>query len=131
MDEKEIKRLVGSFAEYVDYVWGNIGLPNATPLQKDICNTLQEGNRRLLIEAFRGVGKTYLTGAYATWRLLRNPNEKVLIVSASGTHATAISTFIHKLLGEVPLLEHLKPGVDQRNSVMAFDVSGCSATVQP
>jgi len=131
MDEKKIKRLVQSFPEYVDYIWGCIGLPNATPLQKDICETLQEGNRRLLIEAFRGVGKTYLTGAYATWRLLRNPNEKVLIISASGTHATAISTFIHKLLSEAPLLEHLKPGSDQRNSVMAFDVSGCKATVQP
>ena len=131
MQENEIQKLVQSFPEYVDYIWGCIGLPNATPLQKDICETLQEGNRRLLIEAFRGVGKTYLTGAYATWRLLRNPNEKVLIVSASGTHATAISTFIHKLLGEVPLLEHLRPRADQRNSVMAFDVAGCQATVQP
>ena len=98
MDEGRIKKLVNSFPDYVNYVWQNIGLPNATPLQRDIARTLQEGNRRLLIEAFRGVGKTYLTGAYATWRLLRDPNEKVLIISASGTHATAISTFIHKLL---------------------------------
>lgn len=131
MDEGRIKKLVNSFPDYVNYVWQNIGLPNATPLQRDIARTLQEGNRRLLIEAFRGVGKTYLTGAYATWRLLRDPNEKVLIISASGTHATAISTFIHKLLSEVPLLEHLQPGPEQRNSVMAFDVSGCKATVQP
>jgi len=131
MTEQEIKNLVTDFSSYVDYVWGCIGLPGATPIQKDICDTLQEGNRRLLIEAFRGVGKTYLTGAYATWRLLRNPNEKVLIVSASGPHATAISTFIHKLLAEVPILTHLKPRGDQRNSVMAFDVDGCKATVQP
>ena len=128
---KDVEILVKSFPDYVDYVWGRIGLPGATPLQKDIARTLQEGNRRLLIEAFRGVGKTYLTGAYATWRLLRNPNEKVLIISASGPHATAISTFIHKLLNEIPLLEHLKPRADQRDSVMAFDVDGCKATVQP
>jgi hypothetical protein len=131
MNEQEIKNLVVDFSEYVDYVWGCIGLPGATPIQKDICSILQDGNRRLLIEAFRGVGKTYLTGAYATWRLLRNPNEKVLIVSASGPHAVAISTFIHKLLVEVPILSHLKPRGDQRNSVMAFDVDGCKATVQP
>jgi len=128
---QDIERLVKSFPDYVDYVWQQIGLPKATPIQRDIAATLQEGHRRLLIEAFRGVGKTYLTGAYATWRLLRNPNEKVLIVSASGPHATSISTFIHKLLVEVPLLEHLRPGPTQRNSVMAFDVSGCKATVQP
>jgi hypothetical protein len=128
---KDIKQLVNSFPDYVDYIWGCIGLPNATPIQRDIASTLQQGHRRLLIEAFRGVGKTYLTGAYATWRLLRNPNEKVLIISASGPHAAAISTFIHKLLGEVPLLEHLRPRTDQRSSVMAFDVNGCKATVQP
>lgn len=131
MNEEQIKRLVTHFPSYVDYVWNNINLPKATTLQKNIAETLQEGNRRLLIEAFRGIGKTYLTGAYASWRLLRNPNEKILIVSASGGHATAISTFIHKLLNTVPLLEHLKPGPDQRNSVMAFDVSGCKVTVQP
>jgi hypothetical protein len=131
MEEEEVKNLVTDFKEFVNYVWHCIGLPDATPLQQDICNTLQEGHRRLLIEAFRGVGKTYLTGAYAAWKLLRNPNEKVLIVSASGPHAVAISTFIHKLLAEVPVLEHLKPRGDQRNSVMAFDVDGCKATVQP
>jgi len=128
---KDFKKLVQSFPDYVDYIWDNIGLPPATPIQKDIARTLQEGHRRLLIEAFRGVGKTYLTGAYATWRLLRNPDEKVLIVSASGPHAVAISTFIHKLLIEVPLLEHLKPRTDQRDSVMAFDVDGCRSSVQP
>jgi len=131
MNEKEIQILVRDFPLFIDYVWKSIGLPNATPIQKDIASTLQEGNRRLLIEAFRGIGKTYLTGAYATWRLLRNPNEKVLIVSASGPHAVAISTFIHKLIAEVPLLKHLKPRGDQRNSVMAFDVDGCQGSVQP
>lgn len=131
MNEQIIKKLVRSFPDYLDYIFNCINLPNATPLQKDIAATLQEGHKRLLIEAFRGIGKTYTTGAYATWRLLRNPNEKILIVSASGTHATAISSFIHKLLHEVPLLEHLKPGPDQRNSVMAFDVKGAQVTVQP
>ena len=104
MNEKEVQILVRDFPLFIDYVWKSIGLPNATPIQKDIASTLQEGNRRLLIEAFRGIGKTYLTGAYATWRLLRNPNEKVLIVSASGPHAVAISTFIHKLIAVYPYL---------------------------
>ena len=131
MTEAQIKKYVTSFPAFMEYVWECINLPSPTPIQLDIAKTLQEGNRRLLIEAFRGIGKTYSTGAYATWRLLRNPNEKVLIVSASGPHATAISTFIHKLIAEVPLLQHLQPGPKHRNSVMAFDVSGCQVTVQP
>jgi hypothetical protein len=131
LTEEQIKKYVRSFPDYLEYIFHCINLPSPTPLQRNIAETLQEGHRRLLIEAFRGIGKTYTTGAYATWRLLRNPNEKILIVSASGTHATAISTFIHKLLHEVELLEHLRPGPDQRNSVMAFDVKGCQVTVQP
>lgn len=131
MKEQELKKIVQSFPDYLAYTFKCINLPHPTPLQMDIASTLQEGNRRLLIEAFRGIGKTYITGCYASWRLLRNPNEKILIVSASGPHATAISTFIHKLLATVPILEHLQPRGDQRNSVMAFDVNGCETTVQP
>ncbi len=130
-NEEQLKKIVTHFPSFVSYVWECIGLPDATPIQKDIANTLQEGNRRLLIQAFRGLGKTYLSGAYAAWRLLRDPNEKILIVSASGPHAVAISTFLHKLITEVPVLAHLQPKGDQRNSVMAFDVAGCKATVQP
>jgi hypothetical protein len=131
MNEQQIKQYVRSFPDYVEYIWSEINLPQPTPIQRNIAGVLQEGHRRLLIEAFRGIGKTYITGAYATWRLLRNPNEKILIVSASTSHATAISTFIHKLLNTVPLLAHLAPGPDQRNSVMAFDVVGAEVTVQP
>ena len=131
MTEQEIKKIVQDFPSFLTYAFNGINLPNPTPLQMDIAATLQAGNRRLLIEAFRGIGKTYITGCYAAWRLLRNPNEKILIVSASGPHATAISTFIHKLLQTLPLLEHLQPRGDQRNSVMAFDVNGCQTTVQP
>ena len=84
MTEQQIKKLVTNFPDFLDYVFNCINLPNATPLQRNIAETLQEGHKRLLIMAFRGIGKTYSTGAYAAWRLLRNPNEKILIVSASG-----------------------------------------------
>ena len=131
MTEQELKQCVQQFPIFLKEVFHCINLPEPTPLQRDVAKTLQEGDTRLLIQAFRGLGKTYMAGAYAAWRLLRDPNEKVLIISASGGHATAISTFIHKLLVSVPLLEHLQPGSDQRNSVMAFDVSGCETTVQP
>ena len=89
------------------------------------------GDKRFLLEAFRGVGKTYICGAYVTWRLLRNPNEKVLIVSQSGAHSDAIAQFIRRLIFDLPILEHLIPEADMRNSVKSFDVSGCEVTVQP
>ncbi len=127
----ELKSLVNDFRSYLNYVWEGINLPAPTPIQLDMAHTLMTGDRRLLIEAFRGVGKTYITGAYVTWRLLRNPNEKVLIVSQSGPHSDAIAQFIRRLVFDLPILGHLIPDSDMRNSVKSFDVAGAEVTVQP
>lgn len=131
LTQEELKVLVNDFREYLCYVWKGINLPAPTPIQLDMARTLMTGDKRLLIEAFRGVGKTYITGAYVTWRLLRNPNEKVLIVSQSGPHSDAIAQFIRRLIFDLPVLEHLIPESDMRNSVKSFDVMGCEVTVQP
>jgi len=129
--QEELKVLINDFRVYLEYVWRGINLPPPTPLQLDMAKTLMTGDKRLLLEAFRGIGKTYITGAYVTWRLLRNPNEKVVIVSQSGSHSEAIAQFIRRLIVDLPLLEHLIPSQDMRNSVKSFDVSGCEVTVQP
>lgn len=39
--------------------------------------------------------------------------------------------FIKKLIDTLPVLQHLIPRPDQRNSVVSFDVNGCEVTVQP
>lgn len=131
MNKRELRTLINDFREYLKYVWLGINLPPPTPLQLDMAKTLMTGDKRLLMEAFRGIGKTYITGAYVTWRLLRNPNEKVVIVSQSGAHSEAIAQFIRRLIFDLPVLEHLIPEQDMRNSVKSFDVSGCEVTVQP
>ena len=131
LTREELKSLVNDFRTYLNYVWEGINLPAPTPIQTDIASQLMTGDKRFLLEAFRGVGKTYICGAYVTWRLLRNPNEKVLIVSQSGAHSDAIAQFIRRLIFDLPILEHLIPEADMRNSVKSFDVSGCEVTVQP
>lgn len=127
----EIDKLVNSYPHYVKYVWEQINLPPPTRMQLEIAMFLQENNKRMIIQALRGIGKTYLTGAYVTWRLLRNPDEKVLIVSQSGAHAQNIATFIRNLISSCPILQHLQPRPDQRDSVISFDVNGCNVSVQP
>ena len=131
LTKTELRALVNDFRSYLNYVWEGINLPAPTPIQTDIAQQLMTGDKRFLLEAFRGVGKTYICGAYVTWRLLRNPNEKVLIVSQSGAHSDAIAQFIRRLIFDLPILEHLQPTGDMRNSVKSFDVAGCEVTVQP
>tara|TARA_R110000796_G_scaffold70036_5_gene159306 strand:+ start:1080 stop:2687 length:1608 start_codon:yes stop_codon:yes gene_type:complete len=100
-------------------------------MQYYIADYLQEGHKRSQLEALRGIGKTWITGAYVAWRLLRDPNEKILIVSQSGAHSDNIAIFIRKLIDTMPILAHLQPRPDQRSSVVSFDVDGCDVSVQP
>lgn len=112
-------------------VWKHLGLPAPTPIQYDLCQYLQWGPRRRIIEAFRGVGKSWLTACFVLWRLYRNPDERILIISASKVRADAFSIFLKRLINEVPLLQHLKPRQDQRDSNIAFDVGPAGAHQAP
>lgn len=76
-----------------------------------------------MIQAFRGIGKSWITSAFVCWLLLGNPQLKILVVSASKERADAFTIFTLKLIKEMPLLKHLTPRHDQRESTVAFDVA--------
>lgn len=83
--------------------------------------------REDVLEAFRGIGKSYLTAAYALWRLERDPhNEKILVVSASGDKANQFVSMTKTLLNTMDRFVHLRPRPDQRDKANAFDVNGAS-----
>ena len=92
---------------------------------------LQHGPRRLVIEAFRGVGKSYITSAFVVHQLLTNPELKILVVSASKTRSDDFSIFTQRLINEMPILQHLKPREDQRMSKISFDVGPAQASHSP
>lgn len=131
MNKTEIELAIKDFKVFLMLVWKHLRLPAPTRMQFYIADYLQEGHKRSQLEALRGIGKTWITGAYVAWRLLRDPNEKILIVSQSGSHSDNISIFIRKLIDTMDILAHLRPRADQRSSVVAFDVNGCQVSVQP
>lgn len=131
MNQDEIKLAITDFKVFLKMTWEHLRLPPPTRMQYYIADYLQEGHKRSQLEALRGIGKTWITGAFVAWRLLRDPNEKILIVSQSGAHSDNISIFIRKLIDTMPILEHLQPRADQRSSVIAFDVNGAEVSVQP
>lgn len=88
--------------------------------------------REDIIEAFRGIGKSYLTSAFVLWRLYRNPfSEKVIVLSASGSKAKEFVSMTKTLLMTMPILAHLVPREDQRDTAWAFDVNGASISQSP
>ena len=128
---QNVDQHLSDFRNFVFLVWKHLTLPHPTPVQYDICQYLQDGPRRLCIQAFRGVGKSWITSAFVCWSLLRNPQEKILVVSASKSRADDFSNFTKRLINEMPILSHLTAGPNQRDSNIAFDVGPARASHAP
>ncbi len=111
------------FRKFVYHIWKELNLPDPTPVQYDIASYLQHAERRSVIEAFRGVGKSWLTSAFVCWLLLNNPQLKILVVSASKERADAFSSFVKRLINDIEILNHLAATDNQRDSMVAFDVA--------
>jgi hypothetical protein len=119
------------FRVFLFLVWKHLNLPEPTRVQYDIAKYLQHGPKRSIIQGFRGVGKSWITAAYVCWRLLLNPQDKILVVSASKQRSDDFSTFTLKLIKEIPILKHLSPRPDQRESKISFDVAPSQAAQAP
>lgn len=105
--------------------------PDPTAIQYDIAHYLQHGGRRKVIEAFRGIGKSWITSAYVVWRLSLNPNLNFLVVSASKDRADQFTIFTKRLISDIPMFQHLKPKEGQRDSSIAFDVAPAGISHSP
>jgi hypothetical protein len=123
--------LAQDFRNFVFAIWQHLGLPTPTVVQYDIAVWLQHGPRRLVTEAFRGVGKSWITAAFVLWQLYRNPQTKIMVVSANAIKAAEFTTFCLQLLRDVEFLRHLEPRHDQRQSTIAFDVAPASPDPSP
>lgn len=111
------------FRYFLVVVWRHLQLPDPTPVQLDIAQYMQEGSKRRIIEAFRGVGKSWMAAAYVLWLLRNDPQKKIMVVSASKTRADDFATFCLRLIREMPLLQCLEPDrEDQRSASNRFDV---------
>lgn len=114
--------LAADFRNFLFLIWKHLQLPDPTPVQYDIAKHLMSTTSRLAIQAFRGVGKSWVTAAYVLWELYRNPQVKIMVVSASKNRADNFTTFCLRLIEEVPELRHLRPKANQRASKVEFDV---------
>lgn len=119
------------FKIFLQALWYQLDLPSPTRAQYAIADYLQNGPKRLQIQAFRGVGKSWITGAFVLWTLFNNPEKKIMIISASKERADNMSIFLQKLIIETPWLSHLRPKSDDaRWSRISFDVN-CSPHQAP
>jgi len=99
---------------------------NATPVQLQIADYLENGPKRRVIAAFRGCGKSTLSAMYLLWKLYHDPDEKCLIISASMSRSEAMTAWLLQTISRVPWLQHMTPDShDGRYSKINFDVGTC------
>ena len=119
-----VQALQDDFKLFLQALWVQLDLPSPTRAQYAIADYLQFGPKRLQIQAFRGVGKSWITGAFVLWTLFNDPEKKIMIISASKERADNMSIFLQKLIIETPWLSHLRPkSDDSRWSRISFDVN--------
>ena len=118
-----LEALQADFKLFLTALWEQLELPPPTRAQFAIADYLQHGPKRLQIQAFRGVGKSWITGAFVLWTLFNDSERKIMIISASKERADNMSIFLQKLIIETPWLTHLRPKSDEaRWSRISFDV---------
>ena len=127
----QLELIKSDFRNFLYIAWKHLALPPPTPIQYDIAEYLQNGPKRLIIQAFRGVGKSWITSAFVVWKLLVDPQLKFLVISASKQRADDFSTFTKRIIHEMPILQHLRAREEQRNSNVAFDVAPSRAAHAP
>ncbi|QNJ57532.1 terminase large subunit [Pseudomonas phage PlaquesPlease] len=121
--DNDLALLKRSFVAFLFVLWRALNLPKPTKCQIDMARKLSAGDeRRFILQAFRGIGKSFITCAFVVWKLWNNPDLKFMIVSASKERADANSIFIKRIIDLLPFLHELKPRTGQRDSSLAFDV---------
>ena len=71
-----VTALKDDFKLFLQALWQQLDLPPPTRAQYAIADYLQNGPKRLQIQAFRGVGKSWITGALCYGHYLTITKEK-------------------------------------------------------
>lgn len=77
----------------------------------------EQGDRYLLLMAFRSCGKSSIVGLFAAWLIYRNPNVRILVLAADQILARKMVRNVKRIIERHPLTPHLRPDrIDQWGS---------------
>lgn len=90
----------------------------ATWLQK----CWERGETRLLLQAFRASGKSTLAGLFSAWLLCRDPDLRILVLSAESSLSETMVRTIRKIIERHPFTAHLRPDNPDQWAADSFTV---------
>jgi hypothetical protein len=132
-----IKRLRDDPVFFAEQIWQDRNLNRYAPLGDEEKDIIRFAAGVALPNKFRGVlaprkiGKTHFgTAILALWRLFRDADRRVLIVSKSQGEAKKTVKLLRDWIDTIWFLQHLRPGPSQRDNRDMFDVGPASPNRQ-
>lgn len=126
---------LNDFRNFLFLVWEFLKLPPPTKAQYLLAYQLQHGSNRQIIQAFRGVGKSYVTVSFCVWLWLIDPQFQILVISQAEEKAKEFAHLVKQIIEGMELCKHLSPSRSQsgmaRNSVLSFDVGPATPKKDP
>ena len=116
-------------AEFVEFawVWTRLQHQQMPGVHRRIARWLGErraaGDRRLVLTAFRGCGKSTLVGLYCAWWLLRQPDARILVLAADQALAVKMVATVRRILERHPLCRGLVPAAPEAWAMDRFTVA--------
>jgi hypothetical protein len=94
------------------WIWNRRARQGTPALHRRVLRWLEDSlatDRRLLLMAFRGAGKSTLVGLFCAWRLYREPDTRILVLAADHALATRMVATVRRILARHPLCGALLP----------------------
>ncbi|MFM2044457.1 MAG: hypothetical protein RLY86_3033 [Pseudomonadota bacterium] len=123
------------FAAFL-HAWNRLTQGQSTPaLHIAIADWLearwQGGDRRLLLLAFRGSGKSTVVGLFCAWVLYRDPDRRILVLAAEESLAEKMVRAVRDVLERHPWATGLKPAKAEQWSAGVLTVVRRRASRDP
>lgn len=109
-------------------VYWNMVQGNDTPdIHAYICSVLEKlwagPDKKLLLMAFRGCGKSTLVGLFCAWVLMTNPDMRILVVSADDRLAAKMVRNVRRIIERHPHCAYLVPSSPDQWAADRFTVN--------
>ncbi len=115
------------------WVWNRLQGLGTPPVHRRILSWMQAEApaRRLLLLAFRGCGKSSLLGLHCAWTLYRQPETRILVVSAEHSLAARLVGHVRQIIERHPLCRPLLPEDRASWAADRFTVARAAALRDP
>jgi len=125
--------LMDNFLVFYVHVFSYLDLPAPSLAQLEMAYFVSNTqNPHRMMMCLRGMSKSLTSQIYVVWRLLNDPDEHILVMSATGKRAENFTAFCQKLIRTVPILKPMTPRHNkERTSNTSFDVLGATISDSP